>query len=227
MAAGNSGRSETLREDLPLIRLGTEIHLKPDKSGQVMPGALAAAAKVITKMARLTASYLRQERFTGGTTDTRLRVRTGRLRASVREDTTVVGVDYVEGGTSFGTVYARVHVGPKGQVTTIRPRQKKMLAIPLPAAMTPAGVPRGTPLGGPWGETFIRASKSNSAQAIIYGKQEITKGPRTGRFRQEIVPLFVLMRSVQVKARVHPEEILAYMEPKVRTEFQREGIKII
>ncbi len=210
-----------------MISFDAGVKLEKDKFGRVMPRALETAKRVIKRVAWLTAGYLRYERFTGGTTDSRLRVRTGRLRASVREMPMASGPDFVDGGVSFGTRYARVHVGPKGQVTRIVPRARKMLAIPLPAAMTPAGVPKGTPLGGPWGETFIRATKTEGGgQAIIYGKLEITKGPRLGTLRRKVVPLFVLMRSVEVKARIHPEEILDYMEPRVREGMLREGIRI-
>jgi len=196
---------------------------------RITPSALDAARLAMARVGTFTASYLRNERFTGGTTDSKLAVRTGRLRASVRPDNIKVEPDSVEAGVSFGTIYARVHVGPRGQVTTIRPKRAKMLAIPLAAAMTAAGVSKGTPRRGPWGETFIRALKNpgGKGQAIIFGKQEITKGPRAGKLRAKIVPLFILMRSVEIKARIHPEEILDYMEPRMRKELLSQGIKVV
>ena len=183
----------------------------------------AIVKKVFQKIGRQTASYLREERFTGGTTASKLAVRTGRLRASVSVMPIEETGEAIQGGVRFGTVYARVHVGPKDQVTKIVPKKAKYLAIPLPGAMTKAGVARGTPRGGPWGETFVRRVKGKDT-LMIFGKMEITKGARAGQLRGNVIPLFLLVKSVTIKTRVHPEEILQYMEPKVRSLFQAEGI---
>lgn len=204
-----------------------DVKFEKDEIGKLTPKMIQIAKKVFLKVGKLTATYLRVERFTGGTSSTRLAVRTGRLRASVQPITPQEKVDGIEGGVQFGTVYARVHVGPRGQETIIRPKTKKFLAIPLPPAMSKAGVPRGSPRQGPWGETFVRrVEEAGEERLIVFGKREITKGPKTGQLRKSIVPLFLLVRSVKVKARIHPEEILDFMEPKIIEEFREEGIKI-
>ena len=204
-----------------------DVEWEKDEFGKIPAKIATMVKRVFSKVGTLTASYLRQERLTGGTTATRLAVRSGRLRASVQTIPPKEQAGGIEGGVRFGTVYARTHVGPRGQVTTITPKKGKFLAIPLPDAMSRAGVPRGTPRGGPWGETFIRAKKGEGGnKLIIFGKREITKGARIGQLRNRIVPLFILVRSVTVKARIHPEEILSFMEPKVIEEFKAEGMTI-
>jgi hypothetical protein len=42
----------------------------------------------------------------------------------------------ISGGIGFGAKYANVHIGPAGSKVAIRPKNKKFLAIPLPAART-------------------------------------------------------------------------------------------
>lgn len=174
---------------------------------------------LITKESRYMQSYVRTEHLTGGTSDTRLRVRSGRLRGSCIPIPTAVKGDSVEGGISFGTVYGRVHVGPRGQSTTIRPKTAKALAIPLKAALTASGVAKGSPRGGPWGETFIK-------KGIIFGKSKVMKGTKAGGLRSQIVPLFVLKQSVTIKARVHPEDIIDRVGPRIVEDFRAQGIKV-
>ncbi|MBU4356587.1 MAG: hypothetical protein KJ822_14795, partial [Proteobacteria bacterium] len=105
---------------------------------------------------------------------------------------------------SFGAEYAWIHIGPAGSQVTIRPKNKKFLAIPLAAAKTAAGVARGGPLSGIWGPTFI-------AKGIIFG---FSGGTKTTQSKTPI-PLFVLKRSVVVPRRIHPKEhLLDWAKPK-------------
>lgn len=185
---------------------------------------LVKAKRIININARLLQSYIRTEKMTGGTSDTRLKVRSGRLRASVILVKTEMKESSIEGGVSIGTVYGRVHVGSKGQVTTIRPRKGKYLALPLPDAMTGAGVARGSPKGGPWGDTFVRKSKAGNL--IIFGQRKITKGKRAGELRSQVVPLFLLKKQVTIKARIHPEELISWIKPKMIEDFTKGGIEV-
>lgn len=197
--------------------------------GKISGSFLKQAKSIIDINARALQRYVRIEKLTGGTTPSRLRVRSGRLRASVISLKTEMKEDRVEGGISFGTVYGRAHVGPKGQVTTITPKRSKYLTIPLPAAMTKAGVVRGTARSfmgkeGVFGKTFI--AKSKAGNLIIFGQKRIEKGKRTGELRREIVPLFVLKKQVKIKARVHPEELIAWVKPKMIEDFVKKGIEV-
>ncbi len=184
---------------------------------------LKRARQIIDVNSRVLQRYVRTEKLTGGTTSDRLKVRSGKLRASALPIKAEIMEDRVEGGVSFGTQYARVHIGPKGQETIIRPKNAKFLAIPLPAAMTGAGVSRGSPRQGPWGESFV---KETDGKLIVFGKMQISKGKRSGELRNQIVPLFLLLKSVKIKARVHPEDLISWIEPKMREDFVKEGIKV-
>jgi hypothetical protein len=202
---------------------------------------LARAKTIIDLNARALQKYVRTEKLTGGTTESRLRVRSGRFRASVIPIPTETKEDRIEGGISFGTIYGRVHVGPKGQVTTITPKRRKYLTIPLPAAMTRAGVSRGALAPGlssaqlsawgpmaaemtPYGNTFV--AKSKKGNLIVFGNLRYAKGKRVGELRSQIVPLFLLVKSVKIKARIHPEELLAWIKPKVIEDFIKKGIEV-
>jgi len=197
---------------------------KIDGIGKIPPNIFKQAERIITRQARAMQRYVRTEHLTGGTTSTRLRVRTGKLRASCIPIKTEIKEGSVEGGISFGTVYGRVHIGPKGQVTTITPKKGKYLTIPLPAAMTGAGVARGSARQGPWGETFV--AKSKAGNLIIFGKRKITTGKKAGELRGQATPLFLLLKSVKIKARIHPEDIKAWIRPKLIQDFIDHGVKV-
>jgi hypothetical protein len=149
----------------------------------------------------------------------------------------------VRAGVSIGpAVYARVHIGPRGQVTEIVPKRAKYLSIPLGAVKTKAGVSRGglNPLGlssqqlGAWGsvaseqsaygETFVRKSKAGNL--IVFGKQRVGKGAKRGQLKSRVVPLFVLKKSVRVRARIHPEDVVDAFSLKLRGELQSIGVNV-
>lgn len=112
--------------------------------------------------------HIRTRYLTGGTAPTKLGVRSGRLRSSVRVlEPREVRHGVFEGGVSIGTEYARTHFGPPGQVTTIKPKSAKYLTIPLKDALTGAGVAKGSARNGPWGATFIRKSKAGDRKSVV------------------------------------------------------------
>jgi hypothetical protein len=162
--------------------------------------------------------------FMSGPRPEQLGVRTGNLRSQTKPLPVTERPGVIESGMGFGTTYARPHVGPKGQVTTIRAKKGKFLAIPLKAALTPAGVPRGAPRSGMWGETFF--ARSEKGKLILFGKKVTQKGKSAGQTRGGIVPLFLLIKQVKIKARVHPEEILAYEKPRMIAAFRGIGIRL-
>lgn len=180
--------------------------------------------RILRTEAVLMASHIKTEHLTGGTSATRLAVRTGNLRSQCRSLPVTESPGLIESGVGFGTQYARTHIGPAGQVTTIRAKSGKFLAIPLMAAMTPSGVARGAPRSGMWGETFV--SRSRAGRLILFGKTVAQKGKHSGETRGDIVPLFLLVKQVKVKARVHPEEILAWEKPRMIAAFQRIGVNL-
>lgn len=101
-----------------------------------------------------------------------------------------------EAGVGFEAPYAPVHVGEKGKVTTIRPKNKKWLVIPLPAALTKAGVLKKKP--SDYDDLFFLWADKNKAPVLA------RKVGKRGR----IQPLFVLAKMVKIRTRIHPKEIL-------------------
>lgn len=180
--------------------------------------------RIFTVHSRLMLSYVRKEHLTGGTTDTRLKRRSGFMNASTKIEPTIHAMGIVNAGISFGAKYARVHVGPKGQVTTIRPKSAKMLTIPLPAAQTRAGVLRAPARSSHWGNTFIQRSKAGNL--IIFGQKVNQKGQSAGEATGPIVPLFLLKPQVKVKARIHPEGIITHARKMIIDDFEKIGVKL-
>jgi len=205
-----------------------------DNLGKIPKSFLKQAKRIIDINARVLQRYVRVDKLTGGTSTSRLKVRSGKLRASVIPLKTEMKEDRVEGGISFGTIYSRVHVGPKGQVTTIVPKRSKYLTIPLPAAMTKAGVGKGSAMLGPWTNTFVRKSKAGNlimfGQTTSYSKVKVggtaVKGLAIRKISSNVVPLFLLKKQVKVKARIHPEDLIAWIRPKVITDFKEMGIEV-
>ena len=159
------------------------------------------------------AAYLKKARLTGGTTRSKLAVRSGRLRGSVR----VVPVERkrsrIETGINVGTVYGATHFGKAGKKTTIVPKTKQYLTIPLPAAKTKAGVARGAARSGMWGKTFVQRSKKGNL--IIFGQRVAQKGASAGQARGKIVPLFLLVKSVEIPARIDMAAIARLWRPRI------------
>jgi len=149
--------------------------------------------------------------LTGGTTSDRLGRRSGNLARSTRPIPVKMEGSKVTGGLSFGAEYAWTHIGPAGSQVTIRPKNKRFLAIPLAAAKTAAGVARGGPLSGIWGPTFI-------AKGVIFGFSGGTKASKSAK----PIPLFVLKRSVVVPRRIHPKEhLLDWAKPKFMADLSQ------
>jgi hypothetical protein len=177
---------------------------------------------VITKNVILLTTRLR-EAMTGGTSANKLAVRSGKLRRNTKARKTTVEGTHVRGTVGVGSVYARVHVSWSDQVTTITPKRARFLTIPLPAALTPAGVPRGTARNGPWGKTVIIPTKrQGKAQAIIYGVKKTQSGANVGAFRGGLIPLFVLARRVTVKSRIHIKDFMPKVQRSVRRDLRKE-----
>lgn len=176
--------------------------------------------KDLTKNSILLASHTKERYLQGGTTFTRLRKRTGKLQTSTRPLRAKRITEGGKAGITFGTVYAKVHIGKRGDVTTIRPKNKKYLAIPLPAAMTQRGVLRASPRDeSVFGKTFVARSKAGNL--IIFGQMKYQKGQRAGELKGKIIPLFILKKSVNVMTRVDSDELIQWVEPKLIKDVEK------
>lgn len=146
-------------------------------------------------------SHIQNKHLMGGTSSTRLRSRSGFLRSKTRPILAIQSGDKVESGTFIDAPYASTHVGPKGKKTTIRPKKSRWLTIPLPAALTSAGVMRKRDARS-YGDLQFIPLRSGSP---ILAKVDSASGT--------ITPLFVLKRQVEIPTRVHPEEIEEAITP--------------
>lgn len=178
--------------------------------GKITPKMRGSLGKEIRKQSRALRDYIVVRHLTGGTSADRLATPSGHLIRS----TTVLPVksdaNRISGGVGFGAKYARVHIGHKGQRTTIRPINAKMLAIPLPPAKTAAGAARyKSPLDVP-DLHFIRSKAGNLLLAKFKGK-----GSKRG-----IIPWFVLKKQVMIPARVHLRDILTIKKAEISQGIQ-------
>src|SRR4030067_2576791 len=157
---------------------------------------ISETKKILTAEATLMTSHIR-EKYMSGPRPVLLGVRTGLLRSSTKPLPVKEFTGGMYSGTTFGTSYARPHIGPKGQITTIRPVRAKWLTIPISKeyggiVLTKALVSRGAARSGMWGETFV--ARSRKGNLIIFGKRGIQKGERQGESSGKIQPLFVLKK---------------------------------
>ena len=170
---------------------------------QIIAGLAPKVKQVVQEHSKRLWDRTVSHHLTGGTGPDRLARRTGTLARGTKPLPVTMDGSKVTGGIGFSAPYAGVHIGPAGSRVTIRPKNKKFLAIPLPAAKTAAGVPRGGPLDGIWGPTFI-------SKGVIFGFKQGTK-----KEHKNPIPLFVLKRSVVVPRRVDPDQhLLNWVKPQ-------------
>jgi len=153
-------------------------------------------------------AYIVSRHLRGGTSSDRLAVRSGMLSKSTVAESTKIEGGKIFGGVRFGSKYAKVHVGPRGQSTVITAKPGHALAIPVGDALTPSGViKRSSPLDYGNELTLIKRAGHAPILARVTGKA--------------VYPMYVLKRSVTVPARVHPEDIMRATFPKIVEGFSR------
>lgn len=205
---------------------------------------IAKAIQAVNRTGRKVEEKLLREHMSGPG-DNSLARRTGAAARSI-----VLSPAALEAGSTTiaaklyaGVIYAKVHFGPRGSEVKIVPIKAKMLAIPLAAAKTGAGVARGGPTSGIWGPT--RCFKSKAGNLIIWGYQTgkaamgtrqktVTGGQgnavglayaRRAMNQGELVPLFVLKDSVVVKRRIDPMvDLIQWAKPILTEEIKKAGL---
>lgn len=212
-----------------------------EKIGQ---GIIAKAVQAVNNTNQKLKAKLLREHLSGAG-DNSLARRTGNLARSITEEPATLGA----GGTMVsaklhaGMIYAKVHFGPRGSEVKIVAIKAKMLAIPLAAAKTGAGVARAGPTSGIWGPT--KCFKSKAGNLIIWGYQTgkaalgtrqktVTGGQgnavslsyaRRALDKGELVPLFVLKDSVVIKRRIDPRlDLIQWARPILTEEIKRVGL---
>lgn len=160
------------------------------------------------------ASHIIEKHLTGGTTDTKLAVRTGELRRRTKAVRVKQEGDTLKGGVTFGVKYASTHIGPRGQTTAIEPKSSSNLAIPVGPALTAGGVARYNSPRDVAGLQFIPAKRG----AAHTGVMAMVKNG-------EVIPYFILKKSIEIKTRIHPEEIIKarqnHIESRLNAALQR------
>jgi hypothetical protein len=168
---------------------GLRIHLK--ELTPELEAALLAETKI---QADDLTNYIIKEHLTGGTTENKLKVRSGSFRRLTIPIKPSTYSKKMRAGTQFAGAGARVHVGPPSQVTTIKPITSKYLAIPIGDALSASGAPRySSPRAVP-GLIPITSRKGNLLLV------QATEGG--------INPLFLLLKQTEVPARIHPIPIM-------------------
>lgn len=183
-----------------------KIRLFFDKLTPRMQGALT---KEVKKQSRALRAYIVVRHLTGGTSADRLANRSGHLIRTTKPLPVQQESNRIFAGVEFSTKYARVHIGTEGQRIVIKPVSAKMLAIPLNAAKTAAGVAR---YKSPRDVPGLHLIKSKAGNLLLV--KTIGKG------KGKIIPMFVLKSMVTVPARVHPESILMAKKIEIVQGFQ-------
>lgn len=139
-------------------------------------------------------NWIVKKHLSGPTGENRLAVRSGNFRRLTLPIKPRSYKKKMKAGTRFSGAGARVHVGPKGQVTTIKPLTSKYLAIPIGEALTAGGVARyNSPRDVP-GLSLITSLRGNLILVSQVGNM--------------LEPFFLLKKQVEVASRVFPEEIM-------------------
>jgi len=210
---------------------------------KIEAGIIAKAMQAVRNTASRVQKKLVREQLSGPTSESTLSRRTGSMARSIRADDPQRAGTVVSAELHAGVAYARVHFGPRGSEVKIVPINARMLAIPLAAAKTAAGVARGGPLSGIWGPT--KCFRSKAGNLIIWGYQTgraamgtrqktVTGGQgdavslsyaRRAMNQGELVPLFVLKDSVVIKRRIDPlVDLVQWAKPVLTEEIKRAGL---
>lgn len=184
---------------------GLRINLK--KLTPEIQDALLAETK---EQSKFLTNYIIERHLTGGTSEDRLGVRSGTFRRMTLPIIPNVYSQKMKGGTAFHSPFARVQVGPKGQVTTIKPITAKYLAIPIGEALSASGAPRYSGPRAVPGLVPITSKKGNHL---------LVRMSKAG-----MEPLFLLLKETQVPARVWPHQILGKNIKKIASAY-RERLK--
>jgi hypothetical protein len=157
----------------------------------------------MTYQGKLLTDHIQRNHLRGGTTRTRLAIRTAHLRGTTVPIVARKRSGFIIGGTQFGAKYAPVHVGRQGTDVEIKVKNPKLkyLAIPLPPAKTEGGAKK--------------LVQTKDFPDMEYRKKK-GKTPVMGYQRGDaFVPYFALKKSVKIKRRVFPSSIINAQKKKI------------
>ena len=190
---------------------GIKVEIKSDrlflKIQELTPEIEDALFEETKRQSDKLTNYIIENHLTGGTSADKLAVRSGSFRRLTLPIKPNAYSAKMRGGTQFAGIGARVHVGPKNQVTTIKPVTSKYLAIPIGEALNSNGVARYSGPRGVPGLSLITSRKGNKLLA---------KTSSAG-----IEPFFLLLKQVEVEARVHPSVILSKNIKAIASDYRK------
>ena len=141
-----------------------------------------------------------------------LNSRSGELKRSITAQPATVDGDVVRGYIGIGTKYGKVQFGKSGQTYHMMPKSAQWLTIPLPGALASNGTARGSAGDKAiFGQTFF--AKSKAGNLILFGKLNYVRGKKAGQAKGDILPLFVLKKSVDVPATITTESLRDWTQP--------------
>ena len=189
------------KDFVQIVDHGLRIHLK-----ELTPEIEDALLAETRKQSKFLTNYIIENHLTGGTSEDKLKVRSGTFR---RMTLPIMPNSYsqkMKGGTAFHSPFARVQVGPRGQVTTIKPTTAKFLAIPIGEALDASGVARFSGPRAVPGLVPITSKKGNHL---------LVRMSKSG-----MEPLFLLLKETRVPARVWPYQILSKNIKKIAAAYR-------
>jgi hypothetical protein len=142
--------------------------------------------------------YIQEFWMTGGM-GVGTKVRSGNLRRTTRPVTKKASETVIKGGSRVGAKYAEVHIGNRGDSTTIKPVNGQYLAIPIGKALKKNGAVKNKYISGPKSVpdklTAIRSKKGNLLLVEFTPKQKLMR------------PVYLLKKEVTIPKRIFPKEI--------------------
>ena len=128
----------------------------------------------------------------------------------------------LEAGLYSPPAWAAAHIGPAGSTTTISSKSGGFLAIPTDFVKQFRGTPMGPKqYGGTVIFGGIICGKAGWNQARTGGglRQRRAAGERFKK--QDLIPLFILKKSVIIKKRIDPALLLAWIKPQYLADLQK------
>ena len=155
-------------------------------------------------------THIRTKYLRGQTGPNSLRRRTGTLAArTIPIPITTPEKDVLRTGISFGTRYAASHIGPRGSQQVIHAKDK-LLTIPFPGSPVAKAKNPKSARSGAYKDVFVHKSKAGNL--ILMG--------RMAQHKKKIQPLFILKKRVVIKRRIHPEDLMNWLEPRIYRALQ-------
>lgn len=173
----------------------------------------------IAVQGRALTAHIQQRYLSGPRSELTLDKRSGKIRKNTKPLPVTVINSSIVGGTVIGedVPYTRVHVGPIGQTTIIRPRSAGALAIPIEGgpAMNPSGTLK---------TLFSSAGGLRNVPNLFRGRAANNLRPDVLYLRMSgnrVLPAFVLRNQVTIRTKVFPEVIAFDQAPVVKEALEQ------